>query len=624
MAQTDYYIEDTKSGKRTLFHRIMVVLLSVALLAAVGIGSILHIRSIQASQALDTFNQALADGRYSEALSVYRMVREKSVEGAFLDHNEAMYGQSLQNMEAQTEKLLDLAESKLRAGDRLNQSEIERLEGLAELTASRLISVIHDLFRDYLFDRTERFVVARALTQLGEMKNIQQGVSGLEEELEQVVLIRQSVAKAEEDLNNGRFWSSYQIWSDLLEHDDLGSFTREQIQLASERCRKAMYDPLLKEATTLMQGGRYLSAAHSFESLLSIFPGDSDIERYLSECQPFVPDTLVLYQGPIEFISIKPLINNPEQAFDGDPYEQAARDSMLTVTEFFSMLDALYANSYILIDSDRLYGLDRKPQPLYLPPDKKPLVLVIEGINYYASRRQTGNAWNLVLDEGGCVAAQYRDEKGNLVIDRRGEAIGILDEFVEEHPDFSLDGAKGTLSLTGYECIFGYVTDKDQLDDRNQALMNNNMPTITWSEEDRENNRIAVREIVTVLKETGWIFASSTYGFINARDHDMNRIQQDTKKWLDQVGSLVGPVSILHYPNGAFIQGSDERAEYLKEQGFILFGGIGAQPYLYAGDRYIYVDKVPINGYTLRHSDLYELDRFFDAARIIDDEARNR
>jgi hypothetical protein len=296
---------------------------------------------------------------------------------------------------------------------------------------------------------------------------------------------------------------------------------------------------------------------------------------------------------------------------------------MLTVTEFTAMLETLYANEYILVDSDRLYGLDRKLQSLYLPPDKKPLVLVIEGMNYYASRRQTGNAWNLVLDEGGCVAAQYRDEKGNRVIDRRGEAIGILDEFVEEHPDFSLDGAKGTLSLTGYECIFGYVTHEDQLDDRNQALLNNNMAPMTLTEKDLENNTLAVREIVAVLKETGWIFASSTYGFINARDHELNRIQQDTEKWLDQVGSLVGPVSILHYPNGAFIQGSDERAEYLKEQGFILFGGIGAQSYLYAGDRYIYVDKVPINGYTLRHSDLYDLDRFFDAAQVIDYGARN-
>lgn len=81
---------------------------------------------------------------------------------------------------------------------------------------------------------------------------------------------------------------------------------------------------------------------------------------------------------------------------------------------------------------------------------------------------------------------------------------------------------------------------------------------------------------------------------------------------------------MLHYPNGAFITGSDERAEYLKDQGFILFGGIGASAYLFIGNRYIYVDKVPINGFTLRNSRQYGLERFFDAGRVYDSAARNR
>ncbi|MDW7657333.1 MAG: hypothetical protein SCM11_09185, partial [Bacillota bacterium] len=263
-------------------------------------------------------------------------------------------------------------------------------------------------------------------------------------------------------------------------------------------------------------------------------------------------------------------------------------------------------------------------QTLFLPPGKKPLVLVIEGLNYYATRRETGNAWNLIIDEGGEVAAEILDEKGNLVIDRRGEAIGILDLFVLVHPDFSLDGAKGTISLTGYECVFGYVTDEDQLDDRNNAFLDNGMASISLSDREIEANRAEVIQIIERLKETGWRFASSTYGFINARDHDLDRIRTDTQKWLDQVGSLTGPVSMLHYPNGAFITGSDERAEYLKDQGFILFGGIGATPYLFTGSRYIYVDKVPVNGYTLRNSRQYGLERFFDAAGIYDRAARNQ
>jgi hypothetical protein len=247
----------------------------------------------------------------------------------------------------------------------------------------------------------------------------------------------------------------------------------------------------------------------------------------------------------------------------------------------------------------------------------------LEGLNYYVTRRQTGNAWNLVLDEGGEVAALLPDGQGGFKVDRAAEAIGILDMFVTDHPDFSLDGAKGTISLTGYECIFGYITDQDQVDDRNQALLDNGFAPQSFSQAELAENLAQARQLAGRLKETGWIFASSTYGFINANEYDLAAIKRDTEKWLDQVGAVTGPVNVLHYPNGSFINGSDERANYLKDQGFILFGGIGGSSYMYVGDRYIYVDKVPVNGYALQNSQLYDLGRFFSAQEVYDKKARS-
>ena len=42
------------------------------------------------------------------------------------------------------------------------------------------------------------------------------------------------------------------------------------------------------------------------------------------------------------------------------------------------------------------------------------------------------------------------------------DATPILDEFVYEHPDFSLNGAKAIFSLTGYCGILGYRTQDDR------------------------------------------------------------------------------------------------------------------------------------------------------------------
>lgn len=36
----------------------------------------------------------------------------------------------------------------------------------------------------------------------------------------------------------------------------------------------------------------------------------------------------------------------------------------------------------------------------------------------------------------------------------------ILNKFVKEHPDFSLNGEKGVVALTGYEGVLGYRTNE--------------------------------------------------------------------------------------------------------------------------------------------------------------------
>jgi hypothetical protein len=616
------FVREEREENR-LIRRIMISILFLALIAALAVGAVIHFRTVRAEQTLTDFSQAMADGRYADVVALYRQTRDRALADSPLDRNTAFYQEALTVMEAETSISLDLIESKLTGGLPLSEQEIAMAEGLAEMSAARLITCLRNLSKDYLFGRKERAVVDLAFEQTSTLGNISQGVVGIAAEFDRMDEIRAEAADSVKDLDEGRYWAAWDGCQALLALGDLGAFTREQILLLAERCKEEMYEPLLNSALTLMSGGRYLSAQKALRALEAVFPDQAAVSRAIADCAPFIPAQLIAYQGPIEFITIKPLINNPARAFDGDAYSAAAFDSMLTVTEFSSMIRELHENDFILVDGDALYNDSRQLQTLFLPPGKKPLVLVIEGLNYYATRRETGNAWNLVIDEGGEVAAEVPDAKGNLIIDRYGEAVGILDLFVAEHPDFSLDGAKGTISLTGYECVFGYVTDKDQLDDRNNAFLDNGMAAISLSDREIEANRAAATQVIERLKETGWRFASSTYGFINARDHDLDRIRTDTQKWFDQVGSLTGPVSMLHYPNGAFITGSDERAEYLKDQGFVLFGGIGASAYLFIGNRYIYVDKVPVNGYTLRNSRQYGLERFFDVERVYDRAARN-
>lgn len=616
-----YYIREEKSGSPVL-RRLLILLIVLALLGSTAVGLFIYTSDQNASKILSEFKSALEGQDFAAAIGLYRQTQEKALASGFLDRNQAKYQASLTEMEILANQRIQEMQDQLLASGRLTNAELAFAEDMAEVSAVRLITFLRSLCRDYLLGKIERKTMESAFDQLASLKNLSDAVSYLPGEFDRMAAAQPQIMAALESLGQDDYWPAYDGLAAIISNDEFTGYVHEQASLLLDECKGIIYEPLLEMARDQMEGGRYLSAQAALLQLQSVFPDDEAIGEELAFCAIRVPETLIEYYGPIEVISIKPLIINAALAFDGDAYSQAAADSMLTAGEFSAMLEQLYANNYILVDSSKIYTADRKLNQLLLPAGKKPLVLVLEGLNYYASRRATGNCWDLVLDEGGEVCAEYPDSSGQMVIDRQGEAIGLLDLFVKAHPDFSLDGAKGTISLTGYECIFGAITDADQLDDRNKALLDNGMAGISLTEDEIAENYQRVAEIIERLKTTGWLFASSTYGFIDARNLELEKIQADTRKWLNQVGALTGEVTFLNYPNGSFLNGSDPRSIWLQEQGFILFGGLGTTTYLYTGNNYIYIDKTPVNGFSMRNKETYHLDRLFDVSKVYDQAAR--
>lgn len=616
MARVDYIRNDSANSQ--LLRKLLIGLLILALLAGVVIGVYILTGNRQADDVLADFELALTENRYEDAISLYRLTQEKSLTSGVLDQQQKTFQAVLAAMEKAAGERLQLIETQLLANGQLKATDIVFAEKMAEVSAVRLISFMRQLCIDYMDGKLDRAILVNAFGQLASLKNLNDAIGQLPSEFDQMTQVQPQMIKAMADLQALEYWQSWQGFADIIADENLKGFVQDQARLRQIECEQAMHKPLLDDAELLMAGGRYLSAQSALTRLAAVFVDDTVIKADLAECAARVPAKLENYSSTIEVISIKPLIVSPARAFDGDAYSAAANDAMLTTGEFSKMLAELYANNFILIDSSRIYTAERQRAVLKIPPGKKPLILVIEGLNYYATRRQTGNCWDLLLDENGNVSAEFMNDSGQMTVDRQGEAIGILDQFVLDHPDFSLDGAKGTISLTGYECIFGTVTDQDQLEDRNQALLDNGMAGIALTPAEIEANYQKVQSIMNRLKNTGWEFASSTYGFIDLRAQPIDRIQADTAKWLAQVGSLTGPVSFINYPNGAFLTGSDERAAWLRSQGFILFGGQGTTAYLIPGEGYIYIDKTPINGYTLTNSQTYHLDRFFDVSKIYD------
>ncbi len=617
----DLYINDDQPRHRWL-RRLLTTLLILVLMAGLLVGGWFLVQERRFDQYVSDYRAALDQGDFETAVQKYRNAQEKALTPGPIERFGERYRDIMVEIESLTMQRIDLIQNKMLAGQSLSSDDLQFAEMMGEVTAVHLVAGLRDMASRYLTSDISRPVLQRAFSQLAGLPNLETAVGTLPDQLPQMTEAAPMVSKAKQAQQNQDFWTAWAIYHDIVANPEWAGFVHEQTQLYIDDCRDEMYQPLMDDAKALMEGGRYQTAEQALLRLREVFAADQAIEQALLETRDYLPAVLNPWQGPVEFISVRPLIIRPDIAFDGDGYAATANDAMITATEFSRMIAQLYENDFILIDSDLLYDQERHLQPLMLPPGKKPIVLVIDALNYYASRRETGNAWDLVLNQEGDVCAVYPDEQGNMVVDRNGEMIGLLDQFVREHPDFSLNGAKGTISLTGYEGIFGKVTDPNQLSDRNTALLENGHAALELTASDMAAARDEAAAIIDRLRSTGWQFASSTYGYINASQHPMERITDDTGKWLDQVGSLTGPVSMLNYPNGAFIQGSDERAEWLREQGFILFAGQGTRAYFYVGQDYYYVDKTPINGFTLRNSASYELDRLFDAAEVYDAENR--
>ena len=331
----------------------------------------------------------------------------------------------------------------------------------------------------------------------------------------------------------------------------------------------------------------------------------------------------VAWDGVVEHLFFHPVIAYPELAFDGDAQSNGLDDWMVTVGEYNKILQSVYEKGYILVDMHDIWSesTDASGNPvmvkntLYVPEGKKPLVLSFDDVNYYPYMLEDGFTYKLIIGDDGLIWTEGKDPQGNEVISQDLDATTILDKFVREHPDFSPFGAKGCFSLTGYCGILGYRTQTERED------------TSAAHEANRQKEIEAVKPIIAELKRTGWTFGSHTWGHINLATKSLETVKADTQKWMDEVGSLVGPTNIIFYPHGARPDGDDVKQtgpifQYLQSQGFQVFASVGISSYskIKSDTCAVICDRLHPDGTTLRGSDkvLGWYSQFYDARDIID------
>ena len=212
-----------------------------------------------------------------------------------------------------------------------------------------------------------------------------------------------------------------------------------------------------------------------------------------------------------------------------------------------------------------------------------------------------------MLDANGEPTCEYVDASGQTLTGDY-DLVPILNSFIAEHPDFSYHGARGVLSVTGYQGVFGYRTHPDY-------------ETALGSDAYQQEIRSA-QQVATALKAQGWEIASHSFGNINFGNADLEGLNSDIQKWANQVQPIVGETDILLYPSGdigGVDEYSGEKFDALYSAGFRYFSNTDNSilSWMQYTDHYIRQSRLAVNGYRLVNGkDVFSA--LFDAAAVLD------
>lgn len=393
--------------------------------------------------------------------------------------------------------------------------------------------------------------------------------------------------------------------------------------------RQAEAQDLIARAEVLAAGLDYQAAI----DLLDTFSGESEgFPNLVAKRAEYVQamNDLVVYSDPnsVPNLSFQMLIADPARAFSDEEYGEAYNRNYVTTDEFSKILQQLYDNGYMLVGLHDLVTTTVNeegktvyiPANLYMPSGKKPIVLTQTAANYYTYMTDgdgdglpdasgDGFPYRLNVDGNGKFVSEMIDADGNTVVGNY-DFVTILEDFIARNPDFSYQGARAVLAVTGYDGIFGYRTDPDTEDAQGGEYYTEQVS--------------GAQKIVKALQSAGYELASYTYENVSYGEIDFSVFETDLNDWNEEVAPLLGNADILVYPNGDDLEyGFDDpyegdRYNLLYESGFRFFIGmdydVPSQAQV-AEDYVRQVRKLVTGSWMAYNAEVF--DGLFDAASVL-------
>ncbi len=367
------------------------------------------------------------------------------------------------------------------------------------------------------------------------------------------------------------------------------------------------------EARRLMASYRYNDALELIDKYTG-YKNDPEVQALRQSVIDEYNSCIPVDMEKVPHVFVHSLIVDTSKAFVGGTSSSTANGVnawMITIEEYKKVLDQLYANGYVLLNVSDLYtvtgGTVAPNTGIKLPEGKKALVFSYDDLAYYAQYSGLGFGEKIVKDADGKLKVEYTSDSGEVLVGDY-DWLPILDAFVEEHPDFSYQGHKGTIAMTGYDGCFGYRTDIGFFQEPTfgERAWLNAHPDITVDHIDEYIEQ--AKEIAQAIKEDGYEFASHSWGHRRYGSISTPDLEVDMGLFFERVTPIIGETEILIYAHGDDIAGSrlynketNSNYAYLLGAGYKAFCNVDASWlswYQYNGEC-MRGARIDIDGYTL-------------------------
>lgn len=356
----------------------------------------------------------------------------------------------------------------------------------------------------------------------------------------------------------------------------------------------APVDNLLDEAWRIAAGYDYDRAIEVLKTS-QYYGSDTRIDEAIAEYENIKAGLKPCDISQVTHVFFHTLVIDEAKAFDGDSDEAGYNQVMTTKDEFLKILDSMYERGFVLV---RLHdmaemaagenGTKMTRKTILLPEGKKPFVMSQDDVCYCEYMDGDGFATRMVIGDDGKPTCEMKMDDGTV---QRGafDLVPILEEYIQEHPDFSYKGARAVIAFTGYQGILGYRT----------APSYSDSPTY---EEDRQS----AAAVAQCLRDNGWELASHSWGHRDLGTIEWDKFKADCDKWDNEVRSLIGPTDIILFPFGADVsdwhpyQNDNERFRYLKSLGFSYFCNVDSSQYwVQVGDDFLRQGRRNLDGFRM-------------------------